>query len=248
MELSKKIITNRVTIEDGADSLIRFKLIDVTTTNDLISFGELRIDNSDGIFNEKFVINDSIEVFLSISIFNDDDVKIFTGIIEDVVDDTLIILTLKGEGIKLFRKSFKSSLFLTDNNAVFKEILKNSDLESELETLSRRVLHSYIMPLAPVTEQLQNAILFLDAAFVPWVNRDGKLILKTYDNNLVDTSVVFELDELKKFENNIVETIVDPEIDIFNLIKVGGLDYIVTEHRFLLNERRSKSFVSLEAA
>ena len=104
------------------------------------------------------------------------------------------------------------------------------------------------MRLAPVSEHLHRAIESLGAEFVPWVNRDGKLILKTYENNIVDTDVVFELDEVRKFENDIIETILDTEIDIFNKIKVGGLDYIVTEHRFILDERKSKSFISVETA
>lgn len=249
MELTKKIITSRITFEDGADSSPRIKLTDITTTNNLISFGELRLDNADGSFDGKFQKDDNIEVELGLKIAETDTIrKIFTGIIESIVDDSLMILNLKGAGIKLFRKTTKASLFLTDNNAVFREILKGSDLPFVLEGLSTRALHSYIMRLAPVSEQLQRAIVFLDAGFVPWVNRDGTLILKNYENNIVATDVVFELDEVRKFENDIVETLLDTEIDIFNKIRVGGLDYVVTEHRFFLNEQRSKSFISVETA
>lgn len=249
MELTKRLITDGFTLEDGADSLLRIKLIDVTAVNDVVSFGEVRVDNADGSLDGKFKKDADIEIELGLNISGDDQVrKIFTGIIEEIVDDSLLILTLKGAGIKLFRKSFKSSLFLTDNNAVLKEILKSSELDFELESMTRRPLHSYVMPLAPVSEHLQRALIFLDSNFIPWVNRVGKLILKTYEKNIVATDIVFELDELKKFENNILETILDTEIDIFNKIKVGALDYIVTEHRYILDEQRTKSFISLETA
>ncbi len=249
MELTKRIITDRIALEDGAESLLRMRLIDITTVNDVVSFGEIRIDNADKSLDDKFQDDDEITVELGLTIDDADQVrKIFTGIIETVVDDTLIILKLKGAGIKLFRRNLKSSLFLTDNNAVLKEILKSSDLDFELESLTRRPLHSYVMPLAPVSEHLQRALIFLDSTFIPWVNRDGKLILKSYENNIVETDIVFELDEVEKFENNIVHTILDTEIDIFNKIKVGDLDYIVTEHRFILDEQRTKSIISLETA
>lgn len=247
MELTKKLITGSFTLEDGSDSLLRMKLIDVTTTNDLVSFGEVRLDNADGSLDGKFVKDADIKIELGLIADEGDQVrKIFTGIIEEVIDDTLLLLTLKGEGIKLFRQSFQSSLFLTDNNAVFREILKSSSLLFDLASLTRKALHSYVMNFAPVSEHLQRAIVSLESGFVPWVDREGKLILKTYDGNVKATDIAFELDELTKFENGIVDTILDTEIDIFNKIRVGGLDYVVTSHRFLLDEQRSKSFISLE--
>lgn len=249
MELTKRIITDRITYKDGAESLMRIKLIDIRTTNNIVSSGEVRIDNSDNSFDGVFIKDDEIKIEIGLGIDDPSSVrKIFTGNIESIIDDSLIILNLIGSGNKLKTQTYKSSLNITDNNAVFRNILDSSSMEYEIDNLTRRPLHSYIMPEAPISEHLQRAIVFLGADFIPWVNREGKLIVKTYENNLKQTDIIFELDEVEKFENDIIETIVDTEVDIFNLIRVGGLDYVVTEHRFILDDRKSKSFISVQEA
>lgn len=247
MELKKKIETGSLVLEDGADRPLRVRLVDITLTNGIISFGELRVDNSDGSFSGKFVQDAEIKVSISLVASGDEVPRLFfTGIIEKVVDDTLILLTLKGSGIKLLRKKIKLSLNAIDSVRVFNDILKNSPLPYELGKLARFDLHSYIMREASVSEQLHRAIGFLGLDFEPYVDRAGILKVKTRAENTKATTISFALDELKKMESMVIETILDTEIDIYNKIKAGDLDYLVTTHRIYCDEHRSKSFISLD--
>lgn len=247
MELKKIFKSNRVEVEDGADSVFRMKLVDLTTTSSFVSFGEIRFDNSDGALDDKFKAEDEFEFYLGYIMDRADlPYKIFTGSIEAVEEGALLIVKVKGHGVKLQKKLFKASWNSIESNKVFRNLVNASGMTAEIDNIKSEIFHSLTMPEAPISEQILRANEYFSAGFVPWVTREGVLKLKTYSNAVKATSVVFNFDEFQKLEKGILETVCDPELDIFNQVKIGNLDYIIINHRFFLNEYKSKSFIALE--
>lgn len=248
MELKKIVKTNSVTVEDDAQTISKIKLIDVKTAANLNSFGEVRIDNFDDQLTGKFKIDDEISVELGLSTFQgpENSEIIYTGIIEKIFDDTLIILELKGKGELLKRKKFKKSFNQIDVAAIIRDIMNGTGIDFELGEISNIRRHSYVAPNGTILQEINRVNESFGLELIPFFDRTGKLILKTFDENIKETDVEFDTDEFKRFEDETLETILDVEIDLFNKIRILDVDYIVNAHRFFLDDRRSKSFITVE--
>ncbi len=218
-------------------------LVDVTTTNSLMAHGELRISNDDLSLNGSFVKDADITVALALG--DNDLTTIFTGVIANAIDGQLIELEVRGNAYKMRDAKVKKSLNKTNARKVILAILANANVEYELGDLPSGNRHSYIMHSGTVAEEIVRFNESFGLELIPYFTRDGVLMLKTFEEQLIETDIVFRADEFKKFENGILETIVDTEIDIFNQIEIMDVEYYVASNRFLLNERKSKSFITV---
>jgi len=243
MELTKKIQSLSTEIIDGEDATMRIRLIDITTTNSLMAFGELRIANDDLSLNGSFSIDDPITVSLSLG--DNPLTTVFTGVISNFIEGQLLLLEIRGNAFKMRNDRVTKSLNKVNAGKVIREIMSNTDVEYEVGTLPTANRHSYIMQGGTIAEELHRWNKSFELDFIPYFNRDGKLILNTFEEQLNETDVVFNDDEFKKFENGILETIVDTEIDVFDQIEIMDVQYYVASNRFLLNERKSKSFIGV---
>ncbi len=246
MELRKIITVGNTVVEDGRDTEYKIRLIDVTTTNSLLHYGEVRIDNSDFAYEGAFT--KGAEITIDLSLGEDALTRIFTGVIIDVFEGEVIVLTVRGNGEKLKEKRVKKSLNRTTNSEVIRTILENADVEYELGRFETVKRHTYILANGTIAEELLRFNKSFGLRLFPFFNREGKLILKTYDENVVETDVEFEEQEYQRFENDILETVLDVEINLFDKIKILGDDYVVASHRFYLNEQRTRSVITISKA
>ncbi len=244
-ELQRRIETDKGVIAKG----IRLKLIDVTLSNDFVAFGEVRVDNFSGVFDGKFNTGDEIKIFAQIQFDGSTDTPlIWTGEIERVEENTNIILFLRGFGARLTRKKFKRSFRGVNASQIINDILSGVGIEFEIGKLPSRRFHSYQAANGTVVDEINRVNESLDLGFTPFINREGKLFLKSDDELITETEVAFDEGEFKKFEQNTLETLLDPQIEVYHIITVLEIKYLVNGHRVLINDQQTKSFLTLEAA
>ena len=243
MELTKQIQSGNIIVRDDADATLKIKLIDVTTTNSLMAYGEIRVANDDLSLDGSFLAEDPI--IISIGLGDNVPEVVFTGLISSAIQGQLIILEVRGNAYSMRSKIVKKSLNKTNAKKVLQEILSKAGVAYEIGNIPDIKRHSYIMQSGAVAEEIHRFNESFGLNLTPYFDRTGKLIVKTAEENIKATDIIFEADEFKKFENGILETIVDTEIDIYNQIEIMDVQYYVASNRFLLNDRITKSYIAV---
>ena len=243
MELIKIIVSGDTEIIDDQESVVKIKLIDITTTDSLMAFGEIRIANEDLSLNGAFVKDAEITVALSLGISAPK--VVFKGVISNVIDGQLILLDVRGKAFKWLNTRVKKSLNKITPEKIIREITSQLDGKLELGEMPKIKRHSYILHNGTIAEEIHRFNKTFNLNLVPYVDRLGNLILKTLEDNVKNTDIAFNDKEFRKFENGILETMLDVEVDVFNIIQIMGVGYIVGSHRFFINDRKTKSFISV---
>lgn len=221
--------------------------MDITLTDGIISYGELRIDNVDGSLSGKLTAKSAIKVSTGIVAKPIDTPPVFfDGFIDYVEEGGLIIVQILGKGQGLKEKRLKRSLHAVDASKAFSEILRNTGLSYVLGAVPKLDLHSWVMPDATLAEHLQRAAITLFPGAVVFVDRNGKLKVDLPAKLQNETGIVFEIDEFKRLENGTLDTIIDAEINPYNILTVAGVKYIVTNHRILSDVYKNRSLISLD--
>ena len=241
MELLRIVETDTIKAESQD-----IKLLDVSISNNLAAFGEIRLENYSGVFNGKFKVDDEIKI--SAGLRTDLDTAatlLFTGLIENVEEDSQLILKIIDFGKKLLDAKFKRTFNQVTPAQILGNILGGSGIEFELGILSTKKRHTYISPNGTLFEEINRANNSFGLNLIPFFDRTGKLLLKTETELIKATSIVYEDGEFKRFEENILETILDVEVDVFEEIEILGIKYLVNGHRFFINDRTTKSFITV---
>jgi hypothetical protein len=248
MQIRTIIESNGLTISDNGNIKNRIRLLDITLTDGIISYGEIRIDNADGIYSNKFTPKSMIKISTGVVATANEKPPVFLdGFIDSVEEGGLLIIQVLGKGQALKEKRLKRSLHAVDSGKAFSDILRNTGLSYSLGKLPKADLHSWVMPDATLAEHLQRAAIILFPGSVVFVDRNGKLTIDLPENMQKETGITFEIDEFKRLENGTLDTIVDAEINPYDILTVAGVKYIVTNHRILQDGYKNRSLIALDA-
>jgi len=164
-ELQRKIETNKGVTAEG----IRLRLIDVNLSNDWIPFGEIRIDNFAGEFDGKFNEGDEIKVFGQIQFDGTEDPSLlWTGEIERIEENTMLLLFLRGFGCRLAKKNFKRSFQGVTISQIIRDILAGSGVQFEIGALPSRRFHSYQAANGTIIDEINRVIASFDLELIPF--------------------------------------------------------------------------------
>lgn len=221
--------------------------MDITLTDSIISYGEIRIDNTDAAYSDKFIAKNPIKISTGIVTGNNQTPPVFfDGFIDSVEEGGLIIIKILGKGQSLKEKRLKKSLHAVDSSKALSEIVRNTGLSYVLGKVPRLDLHSWVMSDATIAEHLQRATLSLFPGAVVFVDRNGKLTIDLPAKIQKETGIVFQVDEFRRFENGTLDTIIDTEINPYDILTVADVKYTVTTHRILSDVYKNRSLIALD--
>lgn len=238
----KQIITDKATVTGR-----EVRLIDVQNGSDLINLGEVRISDPRGELEGLYAVNDEIEVKAGFELSDGTEATdtIFTGYIQEVDGETLKVIRLKGKGDDLRRGNYRKSFNQTDSKRILTRILEDAGVNYELGSIPAIKRHSYICPNGTHFEELIRAIDSFNLELAPYFDRDGVLILKSKDESVIETDIVFEDGEFDSFNDNMLTAFLDIEIAVFSKIKILDNDYIVYNNRMYIDDNKTKSILTV---
>jgi len=240
--LIKKIVGPNWSVE-GED----LRVIDVSTGSYSTSVGFTRIadynrtldgivlEGQDVIVSAGYIV-DEVEQFETI----------FEGTIKELDGSDLKVLRLNGLGDKLKNINFIQSYKVVEPERILKDILKTGGFTNfELGSIPRDRRHTYIAPKEPLIDAINRVNDAFDLELIPFINESGIIMLKAFDELIIQTDIDFQEGEYDSFENDVLKTNFDPEVKTFNQIKILTDDYLATENRKIITNDSVESVISV---
>lgn len=230
---------------DNDESTKLTKLFDLTLTDSLMQYGEVRLDNSNGFFTGDFKKGDEFTVDMGV---DSAPARFFTGIVDDVFESSVVILKVEGNAGKLHSKTLKKSFNKISAAEVIKFILQGTGVKYSNGKLPSTKYHSYVIAGGTPIEELIRVNEFLNLGFETYFDKKGSLVLKTEKESINKTEIVFAANNFARLENGIFETFLVPEVAVFDQIKILDGDFVVRNHRIYYDGNKSRSIFAVEKA
>lgn len=245
MDLLRKIKAGGIALQDKVGEPTKIPFIDLHLSPSFGSFCQIRIDNASGDYTGKAKAGDALTVDISME---GGFIRQFTGIVTSVFEAAVIRIDAGGNSEKLKAKKLKKGFNKIQASEILKFILQGTGVEYEAGKLPTARRHSYSIAGGTPAEELLRMNQNFALQFVPYFNKAGKLIFKTFKENVLKTKIEYFGENLRRFDDGTFEAPLNTGLDIFDQIKILDVEHVVTYSRILIDDHNSRVIFAAEKA
>lgn len=245
MDLLRRVKIGSTLIEDKAGQPTKILFVDLHLSPSFGSFCQIRIDNNSGEYSGKAKEGDAITVDIA---FEGGYIRQFTGIITSVFEAAILRIDAGGNSELLKKKKLKKAFNKIQASEILKFILQGTGVEFEAGKLPSARRHTYLIAGGTPAEELLRMNQNFDLKFIPYFNKQGKLIFKTFEENKLQTKIEYLGKNIRKYEDGTFEAPLNTGLDIFDVIKVLDINHVVTYTRILIDDTNARVIFAAEKA